>query len=73
MSEKRLKPPDFHKSAAYLSERDNLPPALHAAYDSLVESYRFHAVVHHRHPFVSYKVLASLVLEGWRLEAEPQN
>jgi hypothetical protein len=69
MSEKRLTLPDFHESKGYLSERDLLPATLHAAY---VESYRFHAFVHHRHPFVSYKVLASMVLEGWRLKARSQ-
>jgi hypothetical protein len=58
-------------SPQYHQERERLPPKLREAYDSLVESYRFHAFVHYRTSFVSYKVLASLVLEDWRLNPTP--
>jgi hypothetical protein len=57
---------DLPRSGAYHAERETLPLHLRPVYDSLVESYRFHAVVHYRTPFVSYKVLADLVREGWR-------
>jgi hypothetical protein len=72
MSDKKPTPRDGHMSARYLSKREDLPPALHAAYDFLVDSYRFYAFVHDRHPFVSYKVLASLILEGWCVEPKPK-
>lgn len=54
-------------SPQYREERERLAPELRPVYDALVESYRFHAFVQHRQPFVSYKVLAGLVQEGWRL------
>lgn len=54
-------------SPQYHAERERLEPGLRPTYDLLVESYRFHAFVHHRQPFVSYKVLASLIRDGWRL------
>jgi hypothetical protein len=54
------------KSAQYLKERERLAPELRSVYDALVDAYRFQAFVHYRIPFVSYKVLAGLVREGWR-------
>jgi hypothetical protein len=54
------------KSPQYREERERLPDELRAVYDALVDAYRFQAFVHHRTPFVSYKVLAGLVREGWR-------
>ena len=53
-------------SEAYRSEREKLPEELRTHYDSLVQWYRYYATVHHRSPFVSYKVLADLVRDGWR-------
>lgn len=50
---------------AYRSERANLAPHLVSTFDALVEAYRYHAFVHHHRPFVSYKVLAALVRDGW--------
>ena len=40
--------------------------ALRSHYDELVLDYKHYAVIHHNHPFVSYKVLADLVRVGWR-------
>jgi hypothetical protein len=54
------------KSPQYLEERERLVPELRPVYDALVDAYRFQAFVHYRTPFVSYKVLAGLVREGWR-------
>lgn len=51
---------------AYRSERAKLPPELVPIFEDLVEAYRYYAVVHHHHPFVSYKVLAALVRDGWQ-------
>ena len=44
-------------SAVYLKERDRLPEELWSVYEMMVRSY----------PFVSYKVLASMVDESWGL------
>ena len=56
---------------AFHKERQKLPRELQDVYDSLVLSYRFFANIHHNHPFVSYKILADLVRDGWRPAAEP--
>lgn len=46
--------------------RSQLPEDLQPVFDRLVEEYRFHALRIHGHPFVSYKVLAALVEDGWQ-------
>ncbi len=58
------------KSLGYQVERERLPEELRDHFDVLVLEYRYYAIVHHRHPFVSYKVLADLVKSGWRLSAK---
>ena len=50
--------------------RNSLPSELVPVFDDLVADYRFAAVKAHGSPFVSYAVLAELVLAGWRLTAE---
>lgn len=60
--------PKMPTSAAYADERNKVPPELWSAYDALVADYRHFAFVHHSQPFVSYKVLASLALAGWRID-----
>jgi hypothetical protein len=62
---------ELPNTAAYKEEREKLQRELQSSYDDLVRWYRYLAVRHHSHPFVSYKVLADLVREGWRLSAEP--
>jgi hypothetical protein len=32
----------------------------------MVDSYRWYATVYHSHAFVSYKVLAFLIRDGWQ-------
>lgn len=61
-----LRPNGLPRSPAYLAERDALEEAVRVEYDRLVEDYRYSAFVHHRQPFVSYKVLADLIRGGWR-------
>jgi hypothetical protein len=56
----------WKQSPAYTRELEKLPEESHRAYELLVGEYRYHALVNHRHPFVSYKVLAALIREGWR-------
>lgn len=52
--------------------RETLPGDTRHLFDILVEEYRFYAVIHHGHPFVSYKVLAELIRTGWRPSARDQ-
>lgn len=54
------------KSPAHREVRDALPPELVEHFDELVEAYQYYALVNHRTPFVSHKVLAALVRDGWR-------
>lgn len=58
-------------SSQYRAEREALPEQLRDAFDDLVESYRFHSFTIYDRPFVSYKVLAALVREGWRVPKLP--
>ena len=60
---------DLPKTAAFLTEKQQLPAELRPHYDELVKWYRHLATVHCNHPFVSYKILADLIREGWRLSA----
>ena len=53
-------------SPNYIREMENLPEGTRIAFESLVGQYRFLALRHHRQAFVSYKVLADLIREGWR-------
>lgn len=62
--------PGMPTSASFLQEREKLPSGLRTTYETLVEAYRFHAFIHHNHPFVSYKVLASLVRDGWKRDVD---
>lgn len=55
----------------YLAERLGLPGASRDEFDQLVLWYRYYAELHHKTPFVSYKVLADLIRAGWRLSAAP--
>jgi hypothetical protein len=50
--------------------RTELPESVRPTFDQLVEEYRFHALLFHGRPFVSYKVLAALVSDGWRPSGE---
>ena len=59
---------DVPSTPAFLEERERLPGNQQAAFDELVRYYRYFAEVHHKQPFVSYKVLADLIREGWRMK-----
>ena len=69
----RQEPEVPQMSPAMLTERDKLPSELRPYFDSLVETYKYHALISHGSPFVSYKVLACLVREGWRKSADPSD
>lgn len=53
-----------------VSQRDEiaskLPEDLKPIFEQLVDEYKYHALLLHGHPFVSYKVLGALVEAGWR-------
>jgi len=53
--------PKFHEA------RESLPEELRPVYDDMVADYEFMALKHHGRKFVSYKIIADLVKEGWRL------
>ena len=57
---------ELPSTSAFFEERNKLRDELRPEYDHLVKYYRFFATVHHKRPFVSYKVLADLIREGWR-------
>jgi len=57
---------ELPSTPAYLEQREALDLGLRGYFDTLVQDYRYYAQVHHKQPFVSYKVLAELVRLGWR-------
>lgn len=57
---------EWKRSPGYVEEHDKLPVDVRPVFELLVDEYKFHATRHHKHPFVSYKVLAELVRSGWR-------
>jgi len=59
------------RSAKHQKARDVLPDELQPVFDEFVADYKFAATKHHGSPFVSYIVLAEMVLCGWRHVAEP--
>ncbi len=61
--------PPLPDTPAFHSERDALPEDLRIVFDAIVETYRFYAFIHYERPFVSYKILADLVRDGWRPSA----
>jgi len=44
----------------------SLPLDLQPIYLQLVAEYRFHCIEKYGIPFVSYQVLADLIVDGWR-------
>lgn len=61
---------DLPATPAYREARAALPEDLQSHFDELVQWYRYFASFHYNHPFVSYKILADLVREGWRMSGE---
>ncbi len=59
------------KTPAYEEARRMLPAQLLPMLDVFIEHYKFAALKHHGKQWSSPKVLAELVLMGWRDAAEP--
>jgi len=57
----------------YQEARNTLSEELRPLFDQLVDEYHFHTVAHYGQGYVAYKVLASLVRDGWRPAADPQS
>ena len=57
------------ETPAYLKAKSMLPPELHATLDELLEDYRFAALKHHGLSVASPRVLADLIVTGWRCSA----
>jgi hypothetical protein len=57
------------ETPAYVKAKSMLPPELHAILDELLDDYRFAALKHHGLSVASAKVLAELILMGWRCSA----
>lgn len=71
LTQSDLMDPKPKETPATIAARELLPPELHAMLDEMIEDYRFAALKHHRGKFVSPKVLAELILMGWRPSAAP--
>jgi len=59
------------KTPAYEEARRMLPAQLLPMLDVFIDHYKFAALKHHGKQWSSPKVLAELVLMGWRDAAEP--
>jgi hypothetical protein len=57
---------NYKMTAKHLEARQLLPNDLKKQFDVLVEDYRNHATHRHGAPYVSYVVLADLIMSGWR-------
>ncbi len=51
--------------------RESLPDELKPIYDNFVADYKYAATLRYGRPYISYIVLADMILAGWRLSAEP--
>ncbi len=54
------------QSPKYVEARESLPEDLHPVYEQLVEEYAFFTMRHYGQGYVAYKIIASLVENGWR-------
>jgi hypothetical protein len=54
---------------SYIEARNMLPTELYSAFDALLADYKFAALKHHGKEWVAPKVLAELILGGWRPSA----
>lgn len=58
--------PPQKSSASYAEAMKMLPPELQPMLNIFIEHYKFAAIKHHGSPLYSPKVLAELLLLGWR-------
>jgi hypothetical protein len=58
--------PQQKKSSSYLEAKSMLSPALQVEFEAFLTDYKFACLKHHGWEFASPKVLAELILMGWR-------
>jgi hypothetical protein len=61
------------KSPQFEKARQSLREELRPVYDQMVACYAFYSLKHHGREFVSYRIIADLVKEGWRPTAKPES
>lgn len=61
--DKDLKP---KRTPIYLEAEKMLPPELHSELEQMVAEYQFASLKHHNQKFSSPRVIAELILMGWR-------
>lgn len=54
------------ETPAYLQAKGMLPSDLHPMLEQMVREYKFAALTHHRQQMASPKVIAELIMMGWR-------
>lgn len=54
------------KSKTYIEAEAKLPTTLRPIFEQMIDDYRFAALKHHGSKFYSPKVIAELILMGWR-------
>ena len=59
-------PKNFTESPKYLEGKQLLPEDLWPVYEQLVDEYAFFALRRTGRSWAAYKVLADLILSGWR-------
>jgi len=63
----RMTPIDKPKrTPSYVAAEQMLPSELHGLLEQLVAEYQFATLKHHGNKFASPKVIAELILMGWR-------
>jgi hypothetical protein len=59
------------ETPTYITAKNMLPPELHPVLDEFITDYRFAALKHHGQEWASARVLAELILMGWRCSMGP--
>lgn len=54
------------RTPIYIAAEQLLPTELHAQFELMVTEYQFASLKHHGRKFASPKVIAELMLMGWR-------
>jgi len=61
------------QTSIYLEAQAKLPPELHSTFEHMVAEYQFASLKHHGRKFASPKVIAELMLMGWRSVPLPKS
>lgn len=58
-------------SPKYQEAEDSLPEDLKSIFRRMVDEYEYLTQLHYGRGYVAYRVLADMVLAGWRPSADP--